>query len=479
MSLDKKLLRTSEFPSIYCPGCGHGIAIQAAIRACSDMGWKKDDVYAVSGIGCSARTPAYMDFNSVQTTHGRALAFATGMKTFRPEKHVFLMLGDGDCMSIGGNHFLHACRRNIDLTVVVLNNFIYGMTGGQTSPTSPHGSYTTTATYGNIDEPIDVCKVAEAAGATFVARTTAYHATHISSLIKQGFMNKGFSVIEVLSPCPTGFGRRNGFRHVTEMYDFLKNNSITIQQAEEMDKAELTGKFVIGVFKNEPREEYIDKYQKMLLGIKDTDELADLCPEDKSYEAERILGKNRYECRLSGSGGQGLLLAGVILSESMIRQGKNAVHTQSYGVEARGGASRSDVVISDGEISFPGVYEPDMLLALSQDSYDRFASSVRKGGLILADSTFVETSHVPDVKNFECPITNIAKDEVGQIRTTNVVSLGLITGLNPFVSKEAMLDATLSRLPAKLHDINRKAFETGYRNGLELKEQGGEDRKWQ
>ena len=467
MPLDAKLLRTAEFPTIWCPGCGHGIVTQAAIRACNEMGWEKDEVYAVSGIGCSARTPAYMDFNSIQTTHGRAIAFATGMKIFRPEKHVFLMLGDGDCASIGGNHFLHACKRNIDLTVVVLNNYIYGMTGGQVSPTTPKGGRSTTTVYGNIEEPLDVCKLALAAGASYVARSTAYHATQIPALIKKGFENKGMSVIEVISPCPTGFGGRNNYRHVTQMYEELRDNAVPVAKAEEMTEEELAGKIVTGVFRSVTREEYVEKYYKMLGSITQEDELTDLTAD--SYEADPM-NSPRYECRLSGSGGQGLVVAGIILSEAMIRQGKRAVHTQSYGVEARGGASRSEVVVSDRDINFPEVTEPDMLLAMTQDSYNKFAKDVKKGGVILSDSTFVKSKPMDDVRWFEYPITTYAKETLGETRAANIVALGLLTGLNGFISKQAVMDAILARLPQKLHALNIRAFEDGYAQGKAMLE---------
>lgn len=460
--LDTSLLRTAEFPTIWCPGCGHGIITQACMRACVEMGFAKDEVYAVSGIGCSARTPAYLDFNAVQTTHGRAVSFATGMKMFRPEKQVFLMLGDGDCASIGGNHFIHGCKRNIDLTVVVLNNFIYGMTGGQVSPTTPYKSRTTTTAYGNVDDPLDICGVAIAAGATFVARSTAYHANQLPGLIKRGFRNKGMSVIEILSPCPTGFGGRNGYKSVIEMYDELRDNAVPVEKARGMSEEELRGKIVTGVLHSKPRPEYIDKYFSMVDGITDDGGLDSLDAGD--YEAEPLTAP-RYEMRLTGSGGQGLLLAGIIMSEAMVRQGKNAVHTQSYGVEARGGASRSEVVISDKDINFPEVSAPDMLLAMTQESFDKFSPTVKKGGMILVDSTFAKTAPVDGARCFEFPISDYAKNTLGEIRAANIVALGMLTGLNAFISRQAMLDSVLSRLPEKAHALNRKGFEHGYNEG--------------
>ncbi|MDR1875183.1 MAG: 2-oxoacid:acceptor oxidoreductase family protein [Synergistaceae bacterium] len=468
MAFDKSLLRTAEFPTIWCPGCGHGIITQAAIRACNDMGLARDDVYAVSGIGCSARTPAYIDFNSIQTTHGRAIAFATGMKMFRPEKHVFLLLGDGDCASIGGNHLIHACRRNIDLTVLVLNNFIYGMTGGQVSPTTPHNSRTTTTMYGNLDEPLDICGIAMAAGATFVARSTAYHAQQLPGLIEQGFRNRGMSLIEILSPCPTGFGNRNNYRTPADMYDELRDNAVPVEKAKNMSEKELEGRIVTGVLKNAGREEYVDRYSAMLKNIGAPDELSDLA--SGNYPAEPMRSE-RFECRLSGSGGQGLILAGIIFSEAMIRQGKNAVHTQSYGPEARGGASRSEVVVSAERIDFPEVSAPDILLAMTQDAFDRFSAGVRKGGAILIDSTLVNPGPAAarissdGARCFEYPISDYAKNTLGDIRTANIVALGLLSGLNGFISRDAMLDSVLSRLPARAHDLNKTGFEHGFNEG--------------
>lgn len=467
MSIDKSYLRTAEFPSIWCPGCGHGIITQAAIRAIEQLGWDKDEVYAVSGIGCSARTPAYMDFNSVQTTHGRAITFATGMKMFRPEKKVILFLGDGDCASIGGNHLIHAARRNIDLTVIVMNNYIYGMTGGQCSPTTPYESRTSTTTYGSIDRELKICDVAMAAGATFVARSTAYHAAQLPALIKQGINNKGFSLIEILSPCPTGFGARNGFRAPYEMYDMLRDMAVPIEKTNAMTKEELKNKIVTGVLKNEPEKEYIDKYEALVEEIHNSGgnfgvQGIDVQPISENRPIER------YECCLSGFGGQGLILAGIILSEAMIRQNKYAVHNQSYGPEARGGSSRSDIIISDSDINYPEVTSPDLLLAMTQDSFNKYASCVKKGGIILCDSTYVKPYPVEGVKCFEYPITGCAKDTIGVVKTANILALGILTGLVDFISKDSVEYAVIARIPEKVQEINKKAFDIGYVQGGQM-----------
>ena len=256
-------LRTTDFPTIWCPGCGHGVILNAALRAIAENGIVKNDVIAVSGIGCSARTPAYADFNCIQTTHGRALSFATGLKIKRPDKHVVLFLGDGDCTAIGGNHFIHAARRNIDLTLIVMNNNIYGMTGGQVSPTTPTGSYSTTTPYGNLERPLNICELAKAAGATYVAKSSVYHVNELKSLIAQGIAHKGFSVIECLDVCPTGYGRKNNFRKVKEMYDWLRDNCVSVEKAKTLDEEELKGKHVIGVYQNTDAPEYVEKILAM------------------------------------------------------------------------------------------------------------------------------------------------------------------------------------------------------------------------
>lgn len=468
MSINTSYLRTAEFPSIWCPGCGHGIITQAAIRAIEQLAWDKDEVYAVSGIGCSARTPAYMDFNGVQTTHGRAITFATGMKMFRPEKKVILFLGDGDCAAIGGNHLLHAARRNIDLTVIVMNNSIFGMTGGQCSPTTPHDSRTSTTAFGNIDRELDICAVAIAAGATFVARSTAYHAAQLPGLIKQGIANKGFSLIEVISPCPTGFGANNGYKTPAEMYDRLRDTSVSVEKARSLSKEELKGKLITGVLKNEPEEEYIDKYDAMVTNILKNGSNSEMQAIEVEPATEKNIPIDRYECCLSGFGGQGLILAGIILSEAMIRQNRNAIHNQSYGPQARGGSSRSDVVISDNEINYPEVTQPDFLLAMTQDSFGKYANSVKKGGIVLCDSTYVKPAPIEGVYCFEYPITGCAKETLGEGKTANIIALGIMTGLLDFVSKEAVEHAVMSRIPAKVKELNRKAFNLGYVQGGQM-----------
>jgi len=259
-----KYLRECRFPVIWCAGCGNGIVLQALIRAIDKMGLAQDDVCIVSGIGCSSRIPGYMDFNTLHTTHGRSLTFATGVKMAKPALKVFVITGDGDCTAIGGNHFIHAARRNIDLNVIVVNNNIYGMTGGQASPTTPIGKRGTTAPYGQTENNFDIAGLAQAAGATFVARTTTYHAAECERLMRKAAENPGFSVIEVVAACPTSYGRQNKQSDPVAMLLQQKEQSVPINQAKKMTEEELVGKIVTGVFADIRRPECRAEYQKLI-----------------------------------------------------------------------------------------------------------------------------------------------------------------------------------------------------------------------
>ena len=186
-----KYLRKDKMPHIWCDGCGNGIILKSILRTVDKLGWEKDEIALVSGIGCSGRTPGYVDFNTLHTTHGRALSFSTGIKLAKPDMHVIVVSGDGDATAIGGNHFIHAARRNIDLNLIVFNNYIYGMTGGQASPTTPTCKFASTTPYGNPDSPFHISELAKSAGASYVARTTSYHTAKMDRYMEQGFEKKG------------------------------------------------------------------------------------------------------------------------------------------------------------------------------------------------------------------------------------------------------------------------------------------------
>ena len=253
-----------HFPTVWCPGCGNGIVMGAYIRALDKLGYSKDEVAMVSGIGCTSRMPVYMDFNSLHTTHGRALPFATGVKFAQPHMKVVVITGDGDALAIGGNHFIHACRRNIDITCILINNHIYGMTGGQGSPTTPSNSFSTTTPYGNVEKHFDPCSLAISAGATFVGRSTVYHYPQMEKMISEALEHRGFSLVEIISNCHTYFGRLNRKGDAAAMLDMFKNDSVTKAKAKNMSPEELSGKHIIGkLHVDDDKTEFCDEYNKV------------------------------------------------------------------------------------------------------------------------------------------------------------------------------------------------------------------------
>jgi 2-oxoglutarate ferredoxin oxidoreductase subunit beta len=257
------LRHDKKFPHVWCPGCGIGILLGALIRAIDRTGFAKDDIVLVSGIGCSGRLPVYVDFNTLHTTHGRALTFATGVKLAKPRLKVIVVMGDGDAIAIGGNHFIHAARRNIDLTAIVVNNSIYGMTGGQYSPTTPYGMKSTTTIYSSIEQAFKISELAVAAGASFVARGTVYHANQLSGLMEKGFLKQGFSVVEVISHCHTQYGKLNRMGGAVAMLEWQRDHAVPVEQAEKMSQESLAGKFLTGVLVDREMPVYQDEYEKV------------------------------------------------------------------------------------------------------------------------------------------------------------------------------------------------------------------------
>lgn len=220
-SIAEKYIRQEALPFIFCPGCGHGIVVNSFIRAIDELGIKENEMALVSGIGCSSWSPVYLKFDCLHTLHGRALAQAEGLKAVNPDKRIVVFSGDGDCAGIGGNHLIHAAKRNVDMTVIMMSNYIYGMTGGQRAPTTPYGATTKTSPLGNEEHPFDMYKLVTGAGATFYARASVTNPVQLQHIIVSAMEHKGFSFIEVLSPCPTTAGRNIfNFKTPTEMYDW-------------------------------------------------------------------------------------------------------------------------------------------------------------------------------------------------------------------------------------------------------------------
>ena len=256
----KYLRHDKKFPHVWCPGCGNGIVLGAMIRAIDRLGYKKDEIVMVSGIGCSGRLPVYVDFNTLHTTHGRALTFATGVKLAKPELKVIVVMGDGDATAIGGNHFIHAARRNINITAIIINNNIYGMTGGQYSPTTPYGMKATTAPYRNIEHAFNIAELAVTAGAVFVGRGTVYHARLLDKLIEKALVKRGFGVVEIITHCHTQYGRRNRMGDAVAMMNWQKEHAVRIERAGDLSEEELKDKFTIGVLADRDLHIYTEQY---------------------------------------------------------------------------------------------------------------------------------------------------------------------------------------------------------------------------
>jgi len=251
----KEFARTQHLPTIWCPGCGLGTSMRILMKALADLEVDRNRLVVVSGIGCSSRMVGYLDCNTVHTTHGRALALATGIKLSRPELTVVAAMGDGDAASIGGNHLIHAARRNVDITTLVLNNSNYGMTSGQTSPMTPHESVTTTAPFGNLEHKFHLCDMVKGAGATYIARASTYHYMLAIRLVKKALKHRGFSFVELLTQCPVYFGRFNRMSNPSDMLRWLRDNAVKYVPGKEKELRD--EQYYIGeLFRDETKVEY-------------------------------------------------------------------------------------------------------------------------------------------------------------------------------------------------------------------------------
>jgi 2-oxoglutarate ferredoxin oxidoreductase subunit beta len=256
------LLRQDRLPHIWCSGCGLGTVLTCFVSALQKLDLDLDKVVIVSGIGCTGRAAGYLNLDGFHTTHGRAIPFATGLKLGNPELKVVVISGDGDLMAIGGNHFIHAARRNMDLTVLCVNNFNYGMTSGQVGPTTPTDARTSTSPYGNAEHPFNVPYLAAATGATYVARWTALHVRRLERSIMEAVNKRGFSVVEVISPCPTYYGRWNKMGSTLEQMKYYHEQSnirhwIDPAQAD----VDLGGEIIVGRFVDEEKPTFSDLQQ--------------------------------------------------------------------------------------------------------------------------------------------------------------------------------------------------------------------------
>ncbi len=250
-------------PTIWCAGCGYGIILRSMAQALSRLEIPKERAVVVTGIGCFGKADDYVETHALHGTHGRALAFATGVKLANPDLTVIALMGDGDCATIGGNHFIHAARRNVDITAVIANNYNYGMTGGQYSATTPPGKRTSTSPLGNAEGDFDLCQLAAVAGANYVAATSVFHVLQLERLIAEAIQKKGFSVVEVHSPCPTYYGRNNGALSAVEMMQWLCDSAVSVNSLEEARDVRANKHIAIGKLLEKDRPDYLTRYREI------------------------------------------------------------------------------------------------------------------------------------------------------------------------------------------------------------------------
>lgn len=486
-----EMLRGERLPHIWCQGCGLGTALTTFIGALQwlekNQDWDLDKVAAVSGIGCTGRIAGYVRLDSFHTTHGRAIPFATGLKLANPELKVVVLSGDGDIAGIGGNHFIHAARRNLDITVVCVNNFNYGMTGGQVGPTTPHEARAVTAQYGNFEYPFNLPNLAAASGASFVARWTVLHARQLEWTLRRALAHPGFSFVEVIAPCSTAYARwnregrgldeQNLGRRGLEIMKYYQRVGNTVSGAHPKDvdikfnqKGEIT-EIIEGEFLDETKPD-------LKAAMDQRDALA-----EKIWLAEKEAIDNRVkiparkdhiermEVKLGGFGGQGIISAGRMIGVAAAIYDKlEACFTQSYGPEARGGAAGSQVVISSNPIHHPHPVQPNSMIILSQGAYSKYVPDLAPGGVLLIDDSLVELpdDHRTDITTYGIPASKIAEN-AGTIRAANTVMLGFWASITGVISQEAMRQAVAESVPAKTIELNLKVFDIGYEKGLALK----------
>ena len=261
-----RFLKEGRIPHIWCSGCGIGIAFTAFVKALEKGQFDPDRTVVVSGIGCSGRAAGYLDLDTYHTTHGRPIPFATGLKLAKPELKLVVFSGDGDLFAIGGNHIIHAARRNIDITVICINNFNYGMTGGQGGPTTPLEARTTTTPYGCAEHPFNLIYLAKAAGAVYVARWTVLHTYEMRDAMIEGMNKRGFSFIEIISPCPTGYARRNKLGSALDLMRFYKDNSYLADELDPENTAlPFKGRVAVGKFVDIEKPTFMDMWKSCVV----------------------------------------------------------------------------------------------------------------------------------------------------------------------------------------------------------------------
>ena len=455
----KDYIRPNCLPTAWCAGCGDGQILKAMLMAFADLDLQPDNTVICSGIGCWGKCDTYTIFNGLHGTHGRMPAYATGLKVANPELNVICAVGDGDGVTIGGNHFIHAARRNLDITVIMSNNYNYGMTGGQYSGTTPEHSITSTSRYGHVENGFDVCKLAEAAGATFVARSTSDNVLRTKKLIEEGIRHKGFSLIEVVSQCTTHYARNNSIGSPADHIKWIRDREVPVEKAKTMSEEELKDKIVVGkIYEREDRD-FLTRYREI---FPLAEERMKNTPHPEQYEATPLA--RAWKLIFAGVGGQGAILCGNLMGTTASREAKTATMLSAYGGEARGTYSKSDLQISTEELNdFVEVHDPDLVTILHQKAYERHWNNMRDDAVIIYNSDEVEVQDT-NVEQIPVPMSTLAK-EAGNYQAMNMVALGATTAYTRAVSIESVEKVVREFFASKpkFVESNVAALLAGYR----------------
>ncbi len=481
------LLRGERLPHIWCQGCGLGTVLTTFIGALqwleTNRGWDLDKVAVVSGIGCTGRIAGYVRLDSFHTTHGRAIPFATGLKLANPELKVVVLSGDGDIAGIGGNHFIHAARRNLDITVVCVNNFNYGMTGGQVGPTTPHEARAVTSQYGNFEYPFNLPYLAAASGASFVARWTALHARRLEWTLREAMEHPGFGFVEVITPCSTAYARWNPEGRGLDPENLQRRGLETLRYyqqigriahdthpkdtAVKVDENGLITEIIEGKFLVDPKPDLQAAIDKLLAVGEKRYQAFRQRLDQRPKLPRRTDYVPRTDVQLGGFGGQGIISAGMIIGQAAaIYDGLEVSFTQSYGPEARGGSAGAQVVIASDPIHHPHIIEPTNGIIMSQGAYAKYVADLAPGAILVVDDGLVvlPDDHRQDITTCGLPATQIAED-LGNSRVANSVMLGHWTAVAGVVSRDAMRQAVADSVPPKTIDVNMRAFDAGFERG--------------
>ncbi len=479
-----RLFRQKMRRSIWCEGCGLGNLQQiladvlvahvgkkigADPAKAEDLERIKNNIAFVSGIGCTSRMPGHFDLNTLHTTHGRSVAFATGLKMARPDLTVVLTAGDGDIFAIGGNHFIHAARRNPDLTLIVYDNQSYGMTGAQYSPTSPPGEIGSSAPYGVFEPPFDLVDLAIGAGASFVAQgavtTSMDHQAELEKLIAQALDYPGFSFVNVRGTCHTGWGVKNKKGEPYRYRRIIEEMTMPVERWRDLSPRERAKHIPLGVIHKKERMDLQNSREYKDVVAKGNKIKIDEPLEEISLPEIDPMERVKRTCiRFAGSGGQGVITAGEIALQAVLQSGQNGVYTKNYGPEARGGQAFSDLIASAGEIHFPESDQLDVLLALNQETYDKFRDSVTEKGKIIVNTTSV-TETYGDRRVVASPIGELLSREVRPPRRElgiNVLALAVTLGYLDVVPRAALEAAVMYGVGKRNPELNRRALQVGF-----------------